>query len=89
MAGHLHKKLPPGGKLIVCEIVEATLKRFLEQNPSVETAANPKEIAEKCVREIHPSLSSCRSEIDNIILLTGYHYYHGPRGETCEASVFR
>ncbi|RFU27069.1 hypothetical protein B7463_g9272, partial [Scytalidium lignicola] len=48
MAGNLHSKLPPGAKLIVCEIVEATLKRFLEQTPSVESAANPREIAEKC-----------------------------------------
>ncbi|KAH8812578.1 3-hydroxyisobutyrate dehydrogenase, variant [Xylogone sp. PMI_703] len=48
MAGNMLKKLPAGAKLIVCEIVESTLKRFLAENPGVESAANPKEIAEKC-----------------------------------------
>jgi hypothetical protein len=49
MAQNLSSKLPAGSTLIVCEIVEATLKRFVAETKDVKTAANPKEVAERSV----------------------------------------
>jgi 3-hydroxyisobutyrate dehydrogenase-like beta-hydroxyacid dehydrogenase len=49
MAQNLHSKMPTGSRLIVCEIVEKTLKRFVVETEGVETAADPKEVAERCV----------------------------------------
>jgi hypothetical protein len=50
MAQNLRSKLPTGSKLIVREIVEATLKRFVADTRDVETAATAKEVAERSVK---------------------------------------
>lgn len=54
MAQNLLAKLPEGASLTVCEIVPATLERFIQATGGkVSVGKTPKEISEKCVSASH------------------------------------
>ena len=52
MARNLRAKIPKSSTLIICEVVEAQVKKFLAENESVgqlQIAKTPKEVAEQAV----------------------------------------
>ena len=50
MAKNVRQKIPSSSKLIVCELVKAQRDEFVSTiEGDIETAENPKEVAEKCV----------------------------------------
>jgi len=51
MAQNLRKRIPQSSQLIICDVVEAQVKKFLaetEPKEHIAAASTPKEIAEKC-----------------------------------------
>ena len=51
MAKNVRQKIPSSSKLIVCELNKSARDEFCKTiEGSIETAENPKEVAEKCVR---------------------------------------
>ncbi|KAJ9653785.1 hypothetical protein H2198_007074 [Neophaeococcomyces mojaviensis] len=51
MAQNLRKRIPKSAQLVICEVVEAQVKKFLsetEPKDRVSVASTPKEIAEQC-----------------------------------------
>jgi 3-hydroxyisobutyrate/3-hydroxypropionate dehydrogenase len=50
MAKNVRQKIPASSKLVVCELNKSARDDFCKTiEGSIETAENPKEIAEKCV----------------------------------------
>ena len=53
MARNLRAKIPQSSRLVICEVVEAQIKKFLAENDGVgeiRVVSSPKEVAEQAVR---------------------------------------
>jgi 3-hydroxyisobutyrate/3-hydroxypropionate dehydrogenase len=54
MAHNLRAKIPRSSRLVICEVAEAQIKRFLAENEhlgEIQVASSPKEVAEQAVGE--------------------------------------
>lgn len=50
MAKNIHSKLPADSVLVVCEIVQPVLEKFVDETKGlVRVATTPKEVSEQCV----------------------------------------
>lgn len=50
MAGNLRSKLPESSSLVIYDIVQPAMEKFLAENKGrIEVAQDPKDVAEKCV----------------------------------------
>lgn len=55
MARNLRAKIPASSQLVICEVVEAQIQKFLAENKSygeIRIASTPREVAEHAVGEI-------------------------------------
>lgn len=52
MARNLRAKIPRSSRLVICEVVEAQIQKFLTENKSqgeIQVAATPRDVAEQAV----------------------------------------
>ena len=52
MARNLRAKIPRSSRLVICEVVESQVKKFLVENEGVgetQVASSPREVAEQAV----------------------------------------
>src|SRR4051794_23279314 len=87
MARNLRAKMPSSSRLIICEVVEARIKKFLTENEGkgeIQVARTPREVSEQAVRQ--------NAKYKALLLLrlwSGYHHHNASEGPTCQDSLHR
>lgn len=76
MALNLRRKVPKSSKLIICELVESQVDKFLkeaEHQDKITVASTPKEVAEQAVSKSYHTMSKHHSHRKE------YNYHNAPQ----------